>query len=111
MGALGSRIRAFFGKPKFTHFGERQIVRHLLPILSGRQGFGQAFPLLGLPPAPSRAGNHTRGANWHALGSPEIVVFVRGFYAQDYPLLANLMPGCARQEPPLYAPPLSARWA
>jgi hypothetical protein len=95
----------------FTHLGERQIVRHLLPIRSDRDDFAPAFALLGLEPTTAREENRTQGADWHALASPTVETFVRDFYARDYELLDHLALGCAWGKPPLYAPPLSARRA
>lgn len=74
----------------FTHLGHRQIVRHLLPIRTGREDFAHAFALLGLPQAPPRVENRTQGADWHSLASPEIAAFVRDFYARDAALLAGV---------------------
>lgn len=74
----------------FTHLGDRQIVRHLLPIRSEQDDFSGAFTLLGLPHAAPRTENRTPGADWQALASPEITAFVRGFYATDHALLARL---------------------
>ncbi len=74
----------------FTHLGDRQIVRHILPIRSEQDDFAQAFALLDLPPAPAQEENRTTGADWHALASPQITRFVRDFYAMDYALLAEL---------------------
>lgn len=74
----------------FTHLGEQQIVRHLLPIRSEQEDFAPAFALLGLPPAPPREENRTPGADWNLLATPTVESFVRDFYARDYELLDRL---------------------
>jgi len=71
----------------FTHLGDRQIVRHILPIRSDAEDFTPAFTLLGLPPAAAKQENRTRGADWQSLASPLIRRFVADFYAQDHALL------------------------
>jgi hypothetical protein len=71
----------------FTHLGEQQIARHIVPIRSGQEDFSSAFTLLGLPPTPAKQENRTQGADWQTLASPLIRRFVDSFYAEDRALL------------------------
>lgn len=92
-GRIESGVRAdpryvhFSPQRWFTHLGDRQIVRHILPIRSGDEDFTSAFTLLGLPLATARQENRTQGANWQSLASPLIRRFVADFYARDHALL------------------------
>ena len=82
----------------FTHLGQEQIVKHLLPI--GQSDlFAESFALLGLPAEAVPVSNESRGLLKEGPAAQFIESFVSVFYATDYKLFGELF--AAHQRRPL----------
>ena len=81
------------GNARFVHFsfqtwyitlGDRQLVRHVLPIPIDDKGWSRIFSTLGLPTEPVSRSNSRGGPLVHLLRVEEILEWIENFYKSDF---------------------------
>ena len=74
----------------YVTLGEQRVVDHIVPVISRRETFSKAFGILGIPPSPPEILNRRASFLFDKLICPDIIAFVRSFYALDYELFESI---------------------